>query len=321
MTNRLAGGLGLPPRPTPGQVVARTAQAIPITLGAATPPRPSMEVVEEGLGATPEEIAALLLELLPGAEPEDSMGLPLIRLRDRVTGPAVPVLASSSGEQGPDGWYRRTATGIEREAAGRITPHDREPLRVERGLMVLTEGARWLIAAGRVVLEDPFSRVEAAFGRREADSFLVRRRRLSPRLVEELLEPGADVASPRISVYRSSALLEPDSWENPERVLGAREGVTGLQMRGDRMFFQLETGGSVELQLRQTAAGWEAQMLSGSFPATGMRLELEGDVVHYTWAVAPNLDPLDDGVRSRLAFDMASDLVRLSPSGGPGQKV
>ncbi len=322
MTNRLASSLGLPPRPTAGQVVARAAQAIPVRLGTAPPrPRPPLEVVEAEMGATPDELAVLLLELLPGAEPEDSGGLPVIRLRDRLTGPAVPVLASSSGEQGPDGWYRATTEGIEREAAGRTLPHDHELLTIERGLVVLTEGARWLIMDGRVVLEDPFCRVEAPFGRREADAFLARRRRLSPGLVNELPEPEAGVASPTISVYRPITLLEPGSWADAEKVLGAREGVTRARVRGDRIILDLETGSSVELELRRTAAGWQTQVVSGSFPATGMRLELEGDLVRYTWAVAPNLDPLDDGVRSRLAFDMASDLVRLSPPGGSGQKV
>ena len=79
--------------------------------------------------------------------------------------------------------------------------------------------------------------------------------------------------------------------------------------------------GSVELRLRQTPTGWQAQVTAGSFPATGMQLELEGELVRYSWTVVPNLDPLDDGVRSRLAFDMASDLVRLSPPGASGQKV
>ncbi len=322
MTHSLMTALGLPPRPTAAQVVAHAAQAIPIRLDADQhPPRLSLEVAEAREGASPEEISALLLELLPDAEPADSSGLPLLRLRDCVTGPAVPILASSSGEQGPDGWYRRTTDGIEREAAGRSLPHDHELLTVERGLVVLTEGARWLIESGRVVLEDPFSRVEAPFGRREAEVFLARRRRLSPRIVERLPEPESGEASTTISVFRSIALLEQGSWEDADRVLGAREGVTRVRTRGDRMLLDLEIGGSVDLLLRRTASGWQTRVLSGSFPATGMQLELEGEAVRYSWNVAANLDPLDDGVRSRLAFDMASDLFRLGPPGEPVQKV
>jgi hypothetical protein len=223
----------------------------------------------------------------------------------------LPVVVTSRGAEGPDGWYRLAGDCVLRETAGREKPYAPE-VPGSCALMLFTSGGRWILGGGRVVVEDPFCRGEASLTRSWAEGFLVRRRRLAAELLRHpaLREEGSR-ARGTITAWRAHELLPPAVTSDPEMVLRAREGVRSVRRRGELLEVELETRGKIRLRTEETPGGWRAELEEGSFPIEVLELASEGETVRYSWSPSAGLDLLDTGVRARLAFDLTSDLVRL----------
>ena len=287
---------------------------LPVVLGPGAPEgRTPAEAAAGGAGAGPAEVLAALAALLPGAEPVPRpSGLPLVRLRGALTGPGVPVLAGTSPADGPDGPYRADGDGVARERGGAWFPHDAGVDVEAPGLLLFTPEARWRLGGGRAVVEDPFCQVEAPLPPGRAEALLVRRLRFDPAILRWAGAGAGPVAS-WLEVCRRTDLLEGAPWDDPARLLGVREGVERAAFAGGRLTLSLVTGARPVFEFESgPAGGWTLRLVAGDFPASAVRLAVDGPVLRYAWRLDGGLDPLDPGVRARLAFDLLSDLVRLA---------
>ena len=77
---------------------------------------------------------------------------------------------------------------------------------------------------------------------------------------------------------------------------------------------RLESGGEVVANVAVSGAGWVAEIAPG-LPWTRAEMAAEERTVVYRVTLIPELDPLDPGVRTRLAFDLLSDLLGLEKDG------
>ena len=310
----LLAALGLPPRPAPGQAARAVALRVPVVLGGRTgAPRSPGETAAARDGATPAEAAALLAALLPGASVRDAgSGMPRVEASSGVTGPGIPVLAVPTPVDGPDGPYRSAPSGVERERGGVWERFDTGLPENGPGLLLFTPEARWVIAGGRAVVEDPFSTVTAALPRHRAEALLVRRLRFAPGILERTGPEAEAPAPPALEVARHAALLEGAPWDDPARLLGAREGVERVEGTGSRLVLELVTGDRAVFEIEATGGCWRARLVEGAFPAAAAWAERDGKRIRYGWRPAPDLDPLDPATRARLAFDLLSDLIRLA---------
>jgi len=141
----------------------------------------------------------------------------------------------------------------------------------------------------------------------------VRRLRFAREIVGRA-EPGTGRQGPPVlEVLRHAVLLEGAPWNDPVAVLGAREGVERVERTGSRLVLELVTGDRPVFEVEETAGDrWRVRLLEGAFPAGAAWVERDGEHIRYGWNPAPDLDPLDPGVRARLAFDLLSDLIRLA---------
>ncbi len=304
-------------RPGPAEIAA--AQLARLAWRRPAPPRGAAPALERGwLGGLEE--ASALLGALTGAAPSTGLGLggglPWVQARGRIVACGLPVAAGTAEVQGPDGAYRLCGSSVRREAAGRTA----EVLRLEGGplegagpgfdLLWFGPSERYLVREGRVEIEDLFARVVAPAEPQWLQKVLVRRRRVDAGLLEGLsLAPWREAAT--IEVRRPRELTG-DGWEDPVRVVAVREMVERVEGDGRRLGVRLHGGGRAEASVSAVAGGWEAR-----FEGEGLawrrlwcRLE-EGDVVY---GAEPTADPREPSVRTRWAFDLMSDLLKL-PTG------
>ncbi len=311
----LAATLGLPPRFSAGGAVTAVALRVPLVLG--TPSgaaRSPSEAAGARAGATPAEVAAILQALLPEAALRERPGrLPILATTSGLTAPGVPVLARSAPADGPDGPYRARDGAIERERAGIWEPFDRDlPVQgPDRTLLLFTPEARWLVSGDRIVVEDPFCRVRTPLVHRRAEALLVRRLRFAPEILEGFDEAGPAEPTGELEVARHATLLPAASWESPEGLFAVREGVERVRREGSRLELVLVTGDRAAFEIEERAGGWRAVRREGEYPALEAWVAADGELVRYGWRLDPRLDPLDAGVRARIAFDLTSDLIRL----------
>lgn len=294
---------------------------LPIRLGMDGNPETAPEVIARGWIAGLEEANALVGHLL-GTDPRYgaafSVTWPYVAGDGWLVAPAVPVVATVEPQDGVDGIYRLTAAGVHREAAGaeRLLLSTVAPSTTPSGqpfdLLWFSPSARWSLRDAVIEAEDPFCRVRAGVGRDRLETLLVRALRVDEGVLDGLdLQPGGRPAS--LEVRRDLALAG-DQWRDPALVLGRREGVQKVDRRGEDLMLRLAGGGEVVASVSVGAAGWVAELGPG-LPWTRAEMAAGERTVVYRVTLIPSLDPLDPAVRTRLAFDLLSDLLALERGG------
>jgi len=295
--------------------------SLPLRLGAAGEAADGAKVIARGWIRGLEEAGAVLDHLL-GTQARTgaafSAAWPYAAGEGWLAAPAVPVVATAKTQDAVDGSYRLSEAGVHRETAGveSLLLSTAEPGRPGSpwpfDLLWFSPAARWLLRGGVVEVEDPFCRVTAALTQDRLDALLVRGQRVDAAVLEGLdPEPRERAATLEI---RRHVELAGDRWRHPARVLGRRQGVRRVDREGEGLRLRLEGGDEVAASLSESEAGWSAELASG-LPWTRAELVAEGSAVVYRVTVAPGLDPLDAGVRTRLAFDLLSDLLGLEKGG------
>ncbi len=283
------------------------------------PPDPPEAVLERGWCRGLGEVAEVLGSLA-GSVVRWGRGLgggaPFVSDGETLTGCGVPVVATSRETEGPGGAYRLEGGRVLREAGGReevLLEPEEEGSGMGAGFELLWFGPteRFLLRGGLLEIDDLFSRAVVPVGTADLDRLLVRTRRLDPACLEGL-EPPPTQATQRVEVRRDLALVA-GAWADAVAVLERREGVTEVEVhRGEVV---LEVAGEVRLRgaLRESGEGWEVLFPGGEAPWRRIWMEREGErLVH---GAEPTGSLLDPALRTRHAFDLFSDLVRLGTEG------
>ncbi|NOZ93288.1 MAG: hypothetical protein GXP47_00940, partial [Acidobacteria bacterium] len=280
------------------------------------PPRGAAPAQERGWIGGLEEASALL-GVLTGVAPATGAGLggglPWVRAGGRIVACGLPVAVGAAEVQGPDGVYQLCESSVRREAAGRTA----EALRLDAGprdgagpgfdLLWFGPTERHLVAGGRVEIEDLFARVVAPAGRRWLEKALVRRRRIGAGVLDGLgLTPWRGAAT--IEVRRPQELTG-GGWDDPVRVVAVRETVEGVEGEDRRLMLRLQGGGRAEGSVSAISGGWEARFEGEGLAWRRLWCRLEEGAVVY--GAEPTADPREPAVRTRWAFDLMSDLLKL----------
>jgi hypothetical protein len=279
------------------------------------------EVIERGWVRGLREAGAVLEHLLGAAAANGSAFAatwPYVGGEEWLAAPGVPAVVTAEAQDAIDGVYRLSTDGVLREAAGEerlllstTGPPEASPER-PFDLLWFSTSARYLLRDGVIEAEDPFCRVRAPAGRDRLETLLVRAQRVDAAILEGLgLEAGARPAT--LEVRRALALTG-QGWRDHERVLGRREDVRTVEPHGQELLLRLEGGGEVVASVAADGAGWVAEFGPG-FPWTRAEMAAEERTVAYRVTLIPELDPLAPGVRTRLAFDLLSDLLGLENGG------
>ena len=290
---------------------------LPLRLGSAKGLLDGEGPLARGWLAGLEEAAHVLEGLAPGALRRGAafgVRWPYLVGDGWAVAPGIPVAAGSEPVEGPDGIYSLEASGILREAVGARAlclelgpPHGpaHAPDLIWFGL---TE--RYVLRGGVLEVEDLFSRATGPIDAAALSELLVRRGRFPKELAAGL--PVSDFSGPGSVEIRRALDLVPKSWKDPAELLSRREGVRAAHPAGDIVVLELEDGARVEATVTQTAAGWSVEILRGSFAWRTIVAEASEEVLCYRVVPRPGLDPLDVGVRTRIAFDLLSDLILLT---------
>lgn len=235
----------------------------------------------------------------------------------QVVAPGVPVVVGSDETNGCDAAYRRgPGLTIERESRGRwqrlvapegavATPFD---------LLAFGDSERIRVHDGVVEIEDLFSCLRVPATATALDRVLVRGLRAPPELVATCPTSRAADAGHRgaeICVGRAATLVELDAVMDPERVLRAHSGVETVSIEGCSVLLN-GAWGTATFDVEHAATGWYATKTSGGWPFDRIGVETCASHVELVAQPSADIDVLAPGVRTRLAFDVLSDLVKLS---------
>jgi len=272
--------------------------------------------LDRGWFAGREEAARVLSHLVhgkPGQGTAFGGAWPFVEGEGWLLTPGAPVVVRGQPADGPDGIYRLAGRRVLREAAGveepllEMTPPSPQEGAPPPDLLWFGERERYLLRHGVLSIEDLFCRVVAPADSARIENLLVRTHRLNAAILDGL-ELGPGEARVEVMVRRP-ADLAPGAWRDPERQLLRREGVRAVDRRGDALTVTLDDGGEAAGTVEETEAGWRVDFAAAWFPWTAVEARLEGDAVAYRAFPGPGLDPVDPGVRSRIAFDLMSDLL------------
>ncbi len=286
-------------------------------IGAVVPPTPGAPD-ERGWIAGLDEASRLLERLgAPSVRWGHAFGIrwPYAVAAGYVVSPGVPVAVGDEPVEGPDGVYTLREGAIVREAAGEettfLSPAGSAALAQSPVPDLLWFGLmeRFVLRNGRLEVEDLFSRTSAPVTAPAIRDLLVRRMRL-PGALADGLPVGQPGAPAMVEVCRRLELVSA-AWADPAELLSRREGVVTVERRGSRIVLEFETGGRAELEWTRTGAGWSARLVRGTFEWCEITAETSGGTLRYRAVAAAGLDPADTGARTRIAFDLLSDLVVL----------
>jgi len=226
----------------------------------------------------------------------------------------VPVVAGPEAAEAPGGAYRVEGGCVLREAGGREetllrpAPPDTDPGPAGFDLLWFGLQERFVLRSGLLEVDDLFSRSWIPVSSGEVEGLLVRARRVDPGCLGELSVLPAE-ERPRIEVRRDLELLRA-AWADPLEALAHRGGVVGVRAAGGVLELTLENGRSLQGRLRELEEGWEVTFTDEQVPWCRVWMCRDGtSVVH---GAEPRGSLLNPALRTRHAFDLFSDLVRLS---------
>jgi len=302
----------------PAVRAASALRRLPLRLAGATGPPDGEDPLARGWLAGIEEASRLLGRLAPGAVRWGSafgVRWPYVAGDGWAVAPGVPVPAGPEPVEGPDGIYTLEGGGILREAVGAgelfvaFSPPGGAIRTTKPDLLWFGPTERYVLRGSALEVEDLFSRAIGPVRAAALAERLVRRGRFREDLVAGL--PEGEATGPGLVEIRRPLELVSARWEDPAELLSRRDGVHGVHRVGDAVAIELEDGALVEAAITETGAGWNAEIVSGAFLWRQVTAEASDRMLHYRVVPAAGLDPLDTAVRTRIAFDLLSDLVLL----------
>jgi hypothetical protein len=242
---------------------------------------------------------------------------PVVRGEGWLVAPAMPLAVTAVPGDGLDAGYRWCGDAVWREAAGieRLFltmnvagPDPGAPF----DLLWFGDGERYTLRRGLLAVEDLFARVEIPVDRAVLERLLVRARRVDAAVLCGLAFDRPDEPAV-MTVNRSAALTPAETWRDPERFLRSRADVERTTRRGDRIDVQRVGGVGAAFLIEDRGDGWTVRLDAGDYPLTALSLRRHEGTLSLSAILDPAVDPLAPGMRGRLAFDLRSDLVALSP--------
>jgi hypothetical protein len=227
-----------------------------------------------------------------------------------VVAPGVPVAVSAEEQLAPGGAYRLNSRGaVLREGGSGEAPEleRRHAVSAPRAELVwFDDNARHVVWGGQLLVDDLFSRLELPATRARLDHLLVRRLRLDGRLLDGIRE-GENAGAARLTVQAPAGPAI-----DPGQLLRARLDLTQVEELEDGWIARHVDGSELRFRLVDAAgATWRVLCADDPRGIASLRVDPEQVVAE----LAPTLDPLRPGWRTRLAFDLRADLTAA------GQKV
>jgi len=240
---------------------------------------------------------------------------PLLAKDGWLVAPALPVAMGVTPMVGTDAEYSRREPGIWREAAGLeeliIAIDGRRPVPGSVfDLLWFGDNERYMVRGGMLEIEDLFAVVRMAATPALLDRILLRARRVEEDLVRGL-RLADNAFHTEIEVRRPSALSSEKRWRDARLVLETRTDVRKARRRGDEVVAEMERGDEVVFALEEGREGWRLDLREGAYIFTALALKRRGETLCLCATLDAAVDPLAQGMRGRLAFDLRSDLVAL----------
>ena len=279
---------------------------------------PRGEILASGWYSGVEECADVLREVAGGELLEGGAfggSWPFLLRGDLVVAPALPVVVGPAAVSGADGEYQRRADGVWREGAGVQAPFLLEdPTRTAPGssfdLLWFSDTERYLVRDGALEIEDLF-----AVLRVPATSPLLTRILIQPRRLPEAMLETVRWAGPaqeaEIEVGRPCELGSGERWRDARLALEIRADVRSAHQRGSEVVVATERGNNAVFELEESGEGWRLERRAGAYAFTRLFLTRRGDALWLRGVLDSVIDPLAPGMRTRLAYDLRSDLVAL----------
>jgi hypothetical protein len=290
-----------------------------LRLGGSATSRDVGTILESGWFAGEGECVRVLAEVYHGTTRRGAAfggPWPFLEAGNWLLAPAVPTLVGDRGTSGPDGEYRLQNGQVLREAVGQeqpllaTDPADSVPGK-SFDLLWFGEGERFLARDGVLEIEDLFSLLRLPLDLGMVDRFLLRARRVEPTVAHDLVVTGSETL-PTMEVRRDLATFSSDVWRDPCRLYSARVGVRSAERIHDQLVVEMDSDRRVVFNIVEDRNGWSAFTWEGSFLFQTLALIERGGVLSLTGTLSRSLDPLEPGLRGRLAFDLNADLVALS---------
>jgi hypothetical protein len=318
MDARLLAAAGIDPSLPAAQAAATLVRRLPLRWHAAVGTRDAESVVESRWFAGAAECHRVLARLFRGSPVRGrafSSTWPLLEAAGMVVAPALPVAATTDEQPGPDAVYQLEGGTVWREAAGErramlasgsAAAPDVHPFE----LLWFGGGERFLLHAGTLEVEDLFSVTRVRAARELVERLVVRGLRVDPEVLEGMAWSGREAAA-EIEVRRPAELVPGDVWRDPAAVLAARADIRSVARRGDELTAETARGTTVVFRVAEDRRGWRIFTWEGDYPLRTLGLlERAGHLV-LSATLGPELDALAPEVRSRLVFDLRSDLIAL----------
>jgi hypothetical protein len=282
--------------------------------------RETEDVLESGWFWGADECARVLASAMTAARSSGTAfgtDWPILASGAAFVAPAIPTAVTADGTPvaGVDGEYRWAGGNIHREAVGAehvaVTTNEHEPTADEPfDLLWFGDTERFILRSGRLEIEDLFAACRVPASPALLENLLVRARRLDPEALDGLVLHGT-MDAPEIEVRRPAALSSKERWRDACGFLANRIDIVDAQRDGSTITVQTAAGATEHFEIDEVADGWHLRRTSETYPLQSVTVVRDTTTLSLRVTVAPDIDPLAQGMRGRLAFDLRSDLVAL----------
>lgn len=318
MDPRVLAAAGIDPAMPAAQAASLLVRRLPLRWRAGVGTRDAETVVESRWFAGAAECHRVLARLFRGSAVRGaafSSNWPMLEAAGLVVAPALPVAAAAEEQPGPDAVYQLANGTVWREAVGErrallTTGHGPAPDDGAFDLLWFGGGERFLLRDGTLEIEDLFSVARMGAPRSLVERLVVRGLRADPEVLEGVAWRERE-APPEIEVRRPVELVAGERWRDPAAVLTARADIRSVQRRGDELAAETARETTVVFRVAEDARGWRLFTWEGDYPLRTLGLSERSAHLVLSATLGPDLDPFEPGVRSRLAFDLRSDLIAL----------
>jgi hypothetical protein len=242
---------------------------------------------------------------------------PILSSGAEFAAPAIPVTVAANGApvSGVDGEYRWAHEGIHREAVGAehlaVATKENELTADEQfDLLWFGDTERFILRSGTLEIEDLFAVCRVPASPALLENLLIRGRRLDPAVLDGLVLHGT-MDAPEIEVRRPAALSTAERWRDARRFLANRIDIVDAQRDGSTVTVQTAVGATEHFEVDESADGWHLRRTSETYPLRSVTVVRDTTTLSLRATLSPEIDPLAQGMRGRLTFDLRSDLVAL----------
>lgn len=316
--DRLLAAAGVDPSLPAAQQAAQLVRRLPLRWRGTTGSRDIATVLESRWFAGAAECHRVLAQLFRGSTGRGTAfgaTWPYLEAGGRIAAPGLPVVVGAAEEQGPDGCYRLAGRAVVREAAGECRPLlalGGDATGGDEGFDILwfASAERYLLSAGILEVEDLFSVLRTAVSGAQIEAWLVRGMRVDQRLLDGVAVTAGG-QRPEIEVRRPIELVAGGRLPTPEEALAKRAGIRQAKRHGDEITVSTEDDRSLVFSASQERDGWRLFLWDGDFPYQALGLRRAAGHLRLTATLGDRVDPLAPGIRTRVAFDLRSDLIAL----------